>query len=286
MKQIRVKDAHQQFLDFLKGKKHSNATVLAYGKDIDQLTSFLSELEKQHIHDVSKDDLQAFLASMADKGYTPKSISRKLNSTRTFYRFLKVNEIITDDPSLLVSHPRYELAPPRILKPTEYRALRDAARNDARMFAIIELLLQTGIRIGELAELRMEDILEDSLKIRPYEKHEERTVPLNRSSKEALQRYLQLRPKVTDNHIFVTKSGKPFLVRNIRTAIERYFRLAEIENAKVNDLRHTFVAHHIKHGVSLVLLSKILGHKRISTTERYLEYVKERGKDTTNLTEL
>lgn len=286
MKQVKIKDAHQQFLDFLKGKKHSNATVLAYGKDIDQLTSFLNELEKQHIHEVSKDDLQAFLARMSEKGYTPKSISRKLNSTRTFYRFLKVNEIITDDPSLLVSHPRYELAPPRILKPTEYRALRDAARNDGRMFAIIELLLQTGIRIGELAELRMEDIQDDALKIRPYEKHEERTVPLNRSAKEALQRYLQLRPKVTDTHIFVTKSGKPFLVRNIRTAIERYFRLAEIENAKVNDLRHTFVAHHIKHGVSLVLLSKILGHKRISTTERYLEYVKERGKDTTNLTEL
>lgn len=286
MAHVKIKDAHKQFLDFLKGKRHSNATILAYGKDIDQLASFLGELEKEHIHEVSKDDLQAFLAKMSDKGYTPKSISRKLNSTRTFYRFLKVSELITDDPSLLVSHPRYELAPPRILKPTEYRALRDASRNDPRMFAIIELLLQTGIRIGELAELRLSDHQDDNLKIRPYEKHEERTVPLNRSAKEALSRYLQVRPKVTDDHVFVTKSGKPFLVRNIRTAIERYFRLAEIENAKVNDLRHTFVAHHIKHGVSLVLLSKVLGHKRISTTERYLEYVKERGKDTTTLTEL
>jgi site-specific recombinase XerD len=286
MKQVKVRDAHQQFLDFLKGKGHSNATVLAYGKDIDQLASFLTELDKEHIHDVSKEDLQAFLAKMNQNGYTPKSLSRKLNSTRTFYRFLKVNEIITDDPSLLVSHPRYELAPPRILKPTEYRALRDASRNDPRMFAIIELLLQTGIRIGELAELRLSDMQPEALRIRPYEKHIERTVPLNKSAKEALHRYMQIRPKVEDEHIFVTKSGKPFLVRNIRTAIERYFRLAEIENAKVNDLRHTFVAHHIKHGVSLVLLSKILGHKRISTTERYLEYVKERGKDTTNLTEL
>lgn len=286
MNQIKIKDAHKQFVDFLKGKGHSNATVLAYGKDIDQLSTFLGELEKQHIHEVSKDDLQAFLAKMTEKGYTPKSISRKLNSTRTFYRFLKVNEVITDDPSLLVSHPRYELAAPRILKPTEYRALRDAARNDPRMFAIIELLLQTGIRIGELAELRLADLEGDNLRIRPYEKHEERTVPMNKSSKEALNKYLSLRPKVDDNHIFVTKSGKPFLVRNIRTAIERYFRLAEIENAKVNDLRHTFVAHHIKHGVSLVLLSKMLGHKRISTTERYLEYVKERGKDSASLTEL
>ncbi len=286
MNHVKVKDAHKQFVDFLKGKGHSNATVLAYGKDIDQLSTFLEELEKQSIHEVTKDDIQAFLAKMNDKGYTPKSISRKLNSTRTFYRFLKVNEIITDDPSLLVSHPQFELAAPRILKPTEYRALRDAARNDPRMFAIIELLLQTGIRIGELAELRLPDILKDTLKIRPYEKHPERLVPLNRSSKEALNKYLAIRPQVEDTHVFVTKSGKSFLVRNIRTAIERYFRLAEIENAKVNDLRHTFVAHHIKHGVSLVLLSKILGHKRISTTERYLEYVKERGKDTNTLSEL
>lgn len=286
MSTIKVRDAHKQFIDFLRGKGHSNATVLAYGKDIDQLTGFLEELNKQHIHEITTSDLQAFLAKMSDKGYTPKSISRKLNSTRTFYRFLKVNEVITDDPSLLVSHPRYELAAPRILKPTEYRALRDAARNDARMFAIIELLLQTGIRIGELAELRLDDLQNDSLHIKPYEKHEERSVPLNKSARDALSKYMQIRPKVTDSHIFVTKSGKPFLVRNIRTAIERYFRLAEIENAKVNDLRHTFVAHHIKHGVSLVLLSKILGHKRISTTERYLEYIKERGKDTTNLTEL
>lgn len=286
MKIINVREAHKEFLEYLKGKKHSSATILAYGKDIDQLTSFLEELEKQHIHDVSKEDIQSFLAKLSEKGYTPKSLSRKLNSTRTFYRFLKVNEYIADDPSLLVSHPHYELAAPRILKPTEYRALRDAARNDARMYAIIELLLQTGIRIGELADIRLEDVSSDSIHIRPHEKHEERSVPLNKSAKEALQRYLQIRPKIEDNHVFVTKSGKPFLVRNIRTAIERYFRIAGIENAKVNDLRHTFVAHHLKHGVSLILLSKILGHKRLSTTERYLEYVQDRAKDTTTLSEL
>src|SRR6266571_4941314 len=277
---ITVREAHKEFLDFLKSKKHSSATVLAYGKDVDQLASFLDELERQHIHEVSKDDIQAFLGKLSEKGYTPKSLSRKLNSTRTFYRFLKVNEYVTDDPSLLVAHPQYELAAPRMLKPTEYRALRDAARNDLRMYAVIELLLQTGIRIGELADLRVSDVAEESIFIRSHEKHEERHVPLNRSAHEALARYLRARPSVEDDHVFITKSGKPFLVRNIRTAIERYFRIAGIENAKVNDLRHTFAAHHLKSGVSLILLSKILGHKRLSTTERYLEYVQNRAKDT------
>lgn len=286
MKPIRLHDARAQFKDFLKGKKHSSSTIVAYGKDIEQLVLFLEELKKNHIHEVNKEDIEGFLAKLSKEGYTPKSVSRKINSTRTFYRFLKVNEYITDDPSLLVSHPRYELAPPRILTPMEYRALRDAARNDTRMFAIIELLLQTGIRIGELAALKLSDVADSELHIAPFEKHEERTVPLNKPAKEALERYLKLRPQVKEDRVFVTKSGRPFLIRNIRTAVERYFRLAEIKQAKVNDLRHTFVAHHLKQGVSLILLSKVLGHKRLSTTERYLEYVKERGKETTALTEL
>ena len=286
MKPVKLRDAHQKFKDYLKEKKHSGSTIVAYGKDIEQLVSFLEVLSKNHIHEVTKEDIEAFLAKMTKEGYTPKSISRKINSTRTFYRFLKINEYITDDPSLLVAHPRYQLATPRMLNPTEYRALRDAARNDARMFAIIELLLQTGIRIGELAELKLSDVNKDSLHIATYEKHEERTVPLNKRALEALNKYLEIRAKTKNEHVFVTKSGKPFLVRNIRTSMERYFRLAEIKNAKVNDLRHTFVAHHLKQGVSLVLLSKILVHKRLSTTERYLEYVSDRGKETTTLSDL
>jgi len=286
MNQIKLVDASSQFKSFLKDKGHSTSTIVAYGKDIEQLVSFLNELERHHVHDVSKEDIEAFLAKMNNDGYTPKSISRKINSTRTFYRFLKVNEFITDDPSLLVAHPKYQLAPPRILTPTEYRALRDAARNDARMSAIIELLLQTGIRIGELTALRLSDIQKESLHIPAMEKHIERLVPLNKRAQEALKRYLDIRPKVTEDHLFITKSGKPFLIRNIRTSVERYFRLAEIKNAKVNDLRHTFVAHHLKHGASIVLLSKILGHKRLSTTERYLEYVPDRAAESQVLSEL
>jgi len=290
MKVIDIIDAHKEFKNYLSQNRRSTSTIVAYGKDIEQLVSFLKELQKNHIHDVTKGDLESFLAKMTKNGYTPKSISRKLNSTRTFYRFLKANEYVTDDPSLLVAHPRYQLAAPRILTPTEYRALRDAARNDGRIFAIIELLLQTGIRIGELAVLKLSDIQKGGLRIAPMEKHEERSVPLNKRAKEALNNYLKVRPKSPtggkSDHLFITKSGKPFLIRNIRTAVERYFRLAEIKNAKVNDLRHTFVAHHLKYGVSLVLISKVLGHKRLSTTERYLEYVKDRAKENGILTEL
>lgn len=285
--ELRLRDAHGKFQDFLKSKNRASATILAYGKDIEQLIDFLEALEKNDIHDVSGQDIQSFLAKLKDEGYTPKSLSRKLNSTRTFYRYLKVNEFITDDPSLLVEHPKYELNPPRILSPLEYRALRDAASVDSRIYAIIEVLLQTGIRIGELANLRMDDVSDNSLHIRPYEGHEAREVPLNRRAKEALKRYLEGRSSTQDNHVFVTKTGRPFLVRNIRDAVERYFKKAGIENVKINDLRHTFVAHHLKQGVSLVFLSKVLGHKRLSSTERYLQYVKDhKNGEMTSLQEL
>src|SRR3989344_2029148 len=287
MTPVKVQDAKEKFCDFLKSKNKASATILAYGKDIDQLISFLEELKKEHIHDVSNEDIQAFLASMHARWYTPKSVSRKLNSTRTFYRFLKINEYITDDPSLLVKHPKYELNPPRVLSPLEYRALRDSVSGDPRIYAIVEMLLQTGIRIGELANIRMEDVSDSVLKVRPNEGHPERAVPLNKRAKEALKRYLASRPEGSNDHFFVTKTGRPFLVRNIRDAIERNFKRAGIENAKINDLRHTFVAHHLKNGVSIIFLSKILGHKRLSSTERYLQYLKDvKSGESTNLIEL
>src|SRR3989344_237244 len=288
MNPIRLSEANSQFKNYLSEKGRSGSTIVAYGKDIAQLVDYLAQGKKSFVHEVTKDDLSNFLDKLSKEGYTPKSIPRKINSIRTFYRFLKVTNNITDDPSLLVQHPKYQLAPPRILTPTEYRALRDAARNDARMSAIIELLLQTGIRIGELTALKISDIKKDQLRVPAIEKHEERAVPLNKRAQEALNKYLGIRPKTgnPDDFLFITKSGKPFLIRNIRTSIERYFRLAEIKKAKVNDLRHTFVAHHLKNGASLVLLSRMLGHKRISTTERYLEYVPQRAPENQTLSEL
>jgi site-specific recombinase XerD len=285
--ELRLRDAHGKFRDFLKSKNRASATILAYGKDIEQLIEFLEALQKNNIHEVNGTDIQAFLTKLKDEGYTPKSLSRKLNSTRTFYRYLKVNEFVTDDPSLLVEHPKYELNPPRMLSPLEYRALRDAASVDSRIYAIIEVLLQTGIRIGELANLRVEDINDSTLHIRIYEGHEAREVPLNRRGREALKRYMESRANTQDTHLFVTKTGRPFLVRNIRDAVERYFKKAGIENVKINDLRHTFVAHHLRQGVSLIFLSKVLGHKRLSSTERYLQYVKDhKNGESTSLLEL
>ncbi len=277
---VPLKNAHQKFIDHLKSKNRANATVLAYGKDIDQLIEFLMELERAHITEISKEDIQAFMAKLLKKGYTPKSVSRKTNAIKTFFRFLKVDEYITDDPALLVSHPKFETKPPRILSETEYRALRDAVRNDIRTYAIVELLIQTGIRIGELSRLKLNDVTlgkgekTGEIRIAVFNRHPERTVPLNTRSKKALEAYLKELPKKGQaKNVFITRTGKALLVRNIRATIKRYLELAGIQDATVNDLRHTFIAQHLKRGASLVLVSKIAGHRRLSTTEKYLEHI-------------
>lgn len=276
-----LQEAHQQFIQYLKGRSRASATILAYGKDIEQLVTALAKLGKIQVEDVTTADLQSFMDELQKGGYTAKSISRKTNSTKTFFKFLKTEGLIADNPSTLIEHPKFENKPPRILSKLEYRALRDAARGDLRIFAIIELLLQTGIRIGELSNLKLEDLTLEgdnaALYVAQNEGSVERTIPMNKPAVEAVKKYLEVRPQTSSHHVFVTKTGRPLLVRNIRTAIDRYFRLAGIKEAKVNDLRHTWVAHHLASGTSLVLISKLAGHKRVSTTERYLQFIQGRS---------
>ena len=284
---ITLKDAHTQFTEYLESRKRARATIVAYGKDIEQVILFLGNMGKKSITDITRDELDAFLKKLASDNYTPKSISRKINSIKTFFRFLKAASIITADPAIEIEHPKYEVKPPRILSKIEYRALRDACRGDLRIYAIVELFLQTGIRIGELANLTLEDVSTNELHIAAQEGHEERNVPINKAAKEALDRYLEARgTSATSKALFITKTGRPLLIRNIRTAIDRYFRIAGIEGAKVNDLRHTFIAHHLMAGTPITTLSKLVGHKRLSTTERYLELVKDKAEGSVKLDEL
>lgn len=274
------------FVNFLKSAHKASATVIAYRKDIAQLLDYLKKAGKSNLKDITTEDLNNFLASLSAENYTPKSVSRKINSIKTFYRFLVQNKVVETNVAASIAHPKFDSKAPRILSRMEYRALRDACRDDVRVAAIVELLLQTGMRIGELSALTLDSVSENFIKIPAIEGHPTREVPLNKAAKEALNKYLEVRPKVQTKALFVTKTGHPLLIRNIRTAIDRYFKIAGIQGAKVNDLRHTFIAHHLAAGASPVLISKLAGHKRIATTEKYLEFIKDLPIEKTKLDEL
>ena len=153
---------------------------------------------------------------------------------------------------------------------------------------MVELLLQTGLRIGELQRLSTEDIRVTPLghrylHIQTFGSHAMRNVPLNETAYQSIQDYLRMRPTtaVGVKSIFITKSGNAIPIRNMRSAIKRAFSRAGIKNATVNDIRNTFIAHHLANGVNVLTVAKIVGHKRISTTEKYLDVVKatEEAKD-------
>lgn len=281
-----LNDASEKFVQHLKSKKRASATILAYRADVDQLAKFLEGKGVNTASAVNTPLLEAFKAELIEKGYIPKTISRKINSIKTFFKFLKAEGAIEDDPAVAVTHPKYEIKPPRILSKLEYRALRDACRGDMRIFAIVELILQTGMRIAEVASLTTDDLKDDQAHIKPHESHGERDIPLNKAATEALKSYLDERPNTKEKIVFVTKNGRPFLVRNIRSAIERYFEIAGIKDASVNDLRHTWIYYHLSAGTPLVVISKLAGHKRVSTTEKYLKYIGENKDDSVKLEEL
>jgi len=286
---LSLQQARAEFIEDLRAKSRATATILAYGKDIEQLTEFLEKTEVASIKAITPEHIKAFTTNLNKLNYTAKSISRKINSIKSFFRFLKVKEYIETNPTTAIVHPRYDVKPPRVLSKMEYRALRDACRSDTRISSIVEILLQTGIRIGELANLCLDDIDFDKnlITVRPYESHGLRTVPLTRAARRALDDYEKERPKTREKTLFVTKTGRPFLVRNIRAAIDRYFKLAGIKEAKVNDLRHTFIAQQLIAGTPLVYISKLVGHKRLSTTEKYLKVINEKmEKDEVKLEEL
>lgn len=287
-----LRETHEKFLKYLKGKDRANATIIAYAKDIEQLIEHAEAAGKLNPSEIEKEDLTSFIKKLEQQSYTPKSVSRKINAIRTYFKFLVEEGQITDDPSTTLVHPKIEITPPRILSKMEYRALRDAARQDPRISAVIELLLQTGIRIGELRRLKLTDVefgeneKPGRIRIDPWGKNPERHVPLNKPAQEALKEYLNIRPKSKEDTVFITKTGRPFLIRNIRTTINRYFKLAGIESAKVNDLRHTFVATHLSRGVSLTTVSRLAGHRRLTTTEKYLNYIERPAEESVSLTEL
>src|SRR3972149_1702633 len=125
-----------KFITNLQEKGKSSYTITAYKKDIEQFLGFLAKKQVQAINEIKKETIQEFITSLLETNYTKKSASRKLNSIRTFYRFLKDDGIITINPALDVAHPRFENSKPRVLSRLEYRALRDFARRDKRTYAI------------------------------------------------------------------------------------------------------------------------------------------------------
>ena len=117
---------------------------------------------------------------------------------------------------------------------------------------------------------------DSTIHICQYGKTPDRDIPLNKAVKKSINEYLKDRSdQEKSDHLFITRTGHPLLIRNIRQIISRCFREVGIEKATVNDFRNTFIAHQLKNGASVEYIAKLVGHRRLSSTERFLNIVKE-----------
>jgi integrase/recombinase XerD len=276
-----------QFISNLETQKRSNSTIVAYKKDISQLFEYLTKLNKNfEISAIKTSELEGFLNELKNSGqFTLKTISRKINSIKTFFKYLTAEKLVKEDVSSSIKHPKVDTMPPRYLSPLEYRSLRDVSRNNIRLYTMVEMLLQTGITIGELSRLKRDDvsIQKDGiyLKIESYSTKSERKIKLNEIIANSLKLYLDKVKETPGGHLFYTKTGHLVLIRNIRTAVNRAFRKAGIVNSTVNDIRNTFIVYQLENGMDISELAKYVGHQKSTTTERYLSLVENRPSKTT-----
>jgi len=275
------------FVKDLKSKNRSKFTITAYYKDLEQLTSYLGKLGINTWEKANTQILEKYIYGLkTEKDLSLKSISRKINSMRTFYKYLIANKLIKENYALQVKHPKVQRQIPRVLSPLEYKALRDTAKGNIRLYTMIETLLQSGIRIGELSRLKRNDIDSEltRINIEAYSSYPQRFVEINPALKLALSNYFSHRSiKSSDSkYVFFTRTGGKVLIRNIRSSIDAAFKATGIKDAKVNDLRNTFIIHQLESGMRLDKLAQAVGHKRQSTTEYYLEFIESRPQKTHN----
>lgn len=255
------------FIKHINEKGKSLSTSIAYKKDLEQVSV---KLNKSFLT-ANTNDITLTLESLRKENkLTLKTLSRKLNSVKSFYKFLNSEDITKNNPAESIAHPKYRSKKQRFLSTTEVMALRDACSRNLRLKTMVELLLQTGLRISELSKVERGDfdLKNKTLTIKEYYSNPKRVIPLNNRIYNDLKQYIQ----VYDNNfipLFPTKTGRTIEIRNIRTSIDRAINLAQIKNACVNDLRNTFIVNQLNNGMSLDKLANIVGHKNVNTTFKY-----------------
>jgi site-specific recombinase XerD len=257
-----------------------------YLNDLKDLLSFLTG--GQGITDpvkVTKQHLERYLAELDRRGFAGSTRRRKVASIRSFFSFLQDAGIIQLSPALKLIPPERERNEPRVLSEGEYKGLLEAVRGDIRDQAIIELILQTGLRLTEVARLHVNHVsLPSKISKEPGyvgsvtvlgKGRKQRSVTLNYKACRAIKNYLAVRPDVTDSHLFISKFRNGLSARAIEHRVTKHLKEAGIPNASVHTLRHTFATHTIKRGTKLEVVRQALGHESLETTSIYVHLARE-----------
>jgi site-specific recombinase XerD len=270
------------FLRALQGQNFSSKTLRAYGDD---LTQFLRFVEKNRVDwdsptRFTRADIEGFMQYLAAQRRSGVTRVRKLAAIRKFFAFLEENNILAANPANTVKGARREEKEPNILYKEQYKALLYEASDNTRDYAIIQTFLQTGIRLSELVNLRVDevDVEHRILTVRQGKGRKDRQIPLVDEAVKALRNYLRYRNTeliLDDETFFLAKNGTSMNVSTVKYLVAKYVKKAGIrKKVSVHTLRHTFGAHKADKHMSLATLQELMGHKKKETTLKYIHLAK------------
>jgi site-specific recombinase XerD len=279
MQTLTLDQSLTDFLTSLRARNASSLTEQAYRTDIRQFIAWLAETTVIDLHAgaVSKTDIIEYLSYLATLGLSGITRARKLASLREWFKYLVNREIITTSPAASVAIPKKERKAQTFLRPEEYARLLSSAGSNPRDFAILQLFLQTGIRVSELVKLTLTDVdLTNKVLQVAGKGFKERCIPLEKKAVLALKNYLGVRPESADQHFFLNYEGMGLSRRGAEKILEKYRRLSGIpKRFSCHSLRHTFGSYKAEQGVSPFQLKEWMGHSSISVTQLYVHMSKE-----------
>ncbi len=270
-----MKDALAAFLRYLTVERSaSSQTRRAYAGDLAHFRTFLGGAP---LESVDTRLVRGWLAELYRHGLDAASIARKLAALRSFLKFLVRRGVLPRNPARAVRGPRLPRKLVSFLPVDDAFAMMDASTGPAarggareRDHAIVELLYASGLRVSEVAGLDVEDVDHDRCSLRVLGKGgKERMVPFGATAKRALEAYLAGRGRAA-GPLFTRLRGGRLTARSIHTIVGRTARAAGItRRVTPHTLRHTFATHLLEGGADLRMIQELLGHSRLSTTQRY-----------------
>src|SRR5262245_34355218 len=284
----------RSFLDYLRLNRNASAhTVAAYESDVSQFLAFAAREGARgplEPNDLTLSLIRGFLADLHRRGNARASVARKVSAMRTFIRYLRREGWIESDPAALAVSPKREQKVPAHLSMDEMSRLLETPDTSTplgrRDRAILELFYASGIRLGELVGLDLEDVdlASRARVVRVMGKGgKERIVPFNRAAEQALRAWLQDRRvqgapaaacagrfRSAREPLFLNARGGRLTGRSVQRLVARYVSTCSTRfGISPHALRHSFATHLLQNGADLRAIQELLGHVRLSTTQRY-----------------
>lgn len=270
------------FLSFLEVEKgYSPATIRAYETDLQQFDDYLRRAKRRLEKPlrITRDHVRGFLAELHRRELSKTSMGRKLSSLRAFFKYLVRHKIIAKNPMAGISNPKQEKRHPQTLNVDQAVSIMEAAvvpdPEGLRDIALAELLYGSGLRISEAINLDLNDLDSDVIRV-VGKGNKERIVPLSDSSVKRIRRYIEqrhalLRDDYSEQALFLSvRKGKRLDRRQANRILAKLAKLAGLpKDVHPHMLRHSFATHMLEAGADMRSVQELLGHERLTTTQRY-----------------